>query len=195
MHGVKHWEGKGRSPDVLDVNGFGEVDGVPAGALIEAELQRLCGALCLVRRHQQQAPVVSILIDALHSPVDIYVSEASRLAVVSNSTKTMHPQKGENPSTMQLSECMLLEQSTFKGRGNISSSVAGRSCNRVRGADRVGRDILPGGAAVAREPRAHGVGGKVQELARVAHRHNDARRVLVRVEARPPIFATQWVRL
>ena len=57
----------------------------------------------------------------------------------------------------------------------------------MQGAHRVGHDVLPGGAAVAGEPGAHGVRGKVQELARVADRHHDAGRVLVRVEAGPPV--------
>ena len=55
----------GTPPDVLDVYGLFQTNGMPAGTLVQAELQRVCRTLCLVRCQYQEAAVVAILIDAL----------------------------------------------------------------------------------------------------------------------------------
>ena len=52
----------------------------------------------------------------------------------------------------------------------------------------VRRHVLPAEPAIAGEPGAHVVGRLLQERARVADRHDHARRILVRVEAGAPVW-------
>ena len=64
------WLGSGQTsmrPDVLDVNGLLQVDAVPAGSLIQTEFQGVCWPFRLVRRQNQQAPMITILINPLHA--------------------------------------------------------------------------------------------------------------------------------
>lgn len=71
-------------------------------------------------------------------------------------------------------------------RNPISGKEGGASALINAG---VGRNVLPGGAAVAGEPRAHRVSRLLQVLARVPDRHNHGRRIIMRVEGWPPVWA------
>jgi hypothetical protein len=53
------------APDVLYVNCLFQAYVVPAGSLVQAELQGVCGSLRLMRRQNQKTPMVAILIYAL----------------------------------------------------------------------------------------------------------------------------------
>ncbi len=52
-------------PDVLNVYGLFQANGMPAGALVQAELQGVSRTLCLMRCQDQEATMVPIFVYAL----------------------------------------------------------------------------------------------------------------------------------